>query len=111
MSKRLERVNELLYREISQLLLREFDFQNTLVTVAEVKTNADLREAKVIISVMPTEKAGSILRILERNIFELQQMLNKRLNMRPVPKIRFVIDKSGAIAQRIEGLLQEINKT
>lgn len=107
MSKRIERVNELLYREISQLFLRELDFQNTLVTITKVETSVDLREAKIMISVMPQEKSQTILQILKRNIFDLQQLLNKKLNMRPVPKICFKIDKSTIKAQHIEELLQK----
>jgi len=110
-SKRLERVNELLYREISQLILRELNFYNVLVSITKVETSADLREAKITFSAMPLEKTESALRILEKNIFDLQQLLNKKLKMRPVPKIRFEIDRSAAGAQRIEELLQKINKT
>ena len=110
MSKRLERVNELLHREISQLFLRELDFYNTLVTITKVETSVDLREAKIMISVMPYEKSQTALKVLEKNIFDLQQILNKKLKMRPVPKIRFEIDKLAAKAQYIEELLQKARK-
>lgn len=110
MTKRLQRINELLHREISQLLLCEFDFHQTLVTITKVETSADLRQAKIMISIMPIEKSQPVLQILERNIFQLQQLLNKKLKMRPVPKIQFVIDKSAANAQRIEELLQKIHE-
>jgi ribosome-binding factor A len=107
MSKRLERVNELLYREISQLFLRELDFQNALVTITKVETSVDLRESKIMISVMPMEKTQTALQVLEKNIFDLQQIINKKLRMRPVPKIIFKIDESAAKAQYIEELLQK----
>ena len=110
MSKRLERVNELLYREISQLILRQFSFPGVLATITKVEASPNLREAKIIISVMPLEKSQLVLKALKRNIFELQQLLNKKLKMRPVSKIRFEIDKAAPKAQRVEELLEEIKK-
>lgn len=110
MSKRLQRVNELLREEVSKLLLREIDFGQSLLTVTKVETSVDLKQAKIMISVLPEEKSQRALQILEKNIFHLQQLLNKKLNMRPVPKIYFQIDKSAVNAQRIEELLQKINE-
>src|SRR3989344_1924679 len=110
MTKRLERVNELIYREISQLILRELNFYNALVSITKVETSTDLREAKIMISVMPLEKSQTALQILEKNIFDLQQLLNKKLKMRPVPKISFEIDQSTAKTQHIEELLQKAKK-
>jgi ribosome-binding factor A len=48
MSQRLERVNELLRQEISKLLLREIDFVDILVTVTNVNTSPDLKQAKIL---------------------------------------------------------------
>jgi len=110
MSQRIQRVNQLIKQEISQLLLREIDFDNILVTVTNVETSADLRQTKIKISVMPTEKGEPVLRILERNIFQLQQILNKKLYMKIVPKIRFVIDQVEIKAQRIEEILGKTEK-
>jgi len=110
MSQRILRVNQLLKQEIGQSLLREIDFDGTLVTITEVDASDDLRQAKVKISVMPTEKSEQVLRILEKNIYHLQQILNKKLNMKTVPKIRFVIDQTEVKAQRIEEILEKMKK-
>ena len=108
MSIRLQRVNEVIKEEISQLLLREFDFDKNLVTITEVNTSPNLKQSKIKISVLPQENAKAIYIQLKKKIFDLQQALNKKLNMRPVPKISFIIDKNEAKAQRIEELLQQI---
>lgn len=110
MNNRIQRVNELLRKEISQLLLKEIDFGNALVTITKVDTSPDLRQAKIKISVMPDEQTERVLRILERNIFHLQQLLNKKLTMRIVPKIIFEIDEVEIKAQQVERLLQKIKK-
>jgi ribosome-binding factor A len=110
MSQRIQRVNQLLKQEISQLLLREIDFSDALVTVTQVDCSPDLRQAKIKISILPDEKAEQVLRIIEKNIYHLQQILNKKLNMKIVPKIIFEIDKTEADAQRIEEILDKISK-
>lgn len=110
MSNRLKKVNELLRHQISELLLKEVDFEGILVTLTRVETSTDLRQAKVGISVLPQEKKEVALRILQRNIFDLQQKLNKKLFMRPVPKIIFEIDKTEAKAQEVEEILGRIKK-
>jgi len=110
MSQRIQRVNQLIKQQISQLLLREIDFGNILVTVTNAEVSADLRQTKIKISVMPAEKGELVLRILERNIFHLQQILNKKLHMKIVPKISFAIDQAEIKAQRMEEILRRIKR-
>jgi ribosome-binding factor A len=110
MSQRIQRVNKLIKEQVSQLILKEIDFGGTLVTITEVDTAADLSQSKIKISVLPTEKTEQVLQILKKNIFQLQQTLNKKLTMRIVPKIIFEIDQAEAKAQRIEEILGQMKK-
>lgn len=110
-SKRIQRVNQLIKKELSHILLKEVEFpEDTLVTVTRVEASNDLREAKVYLSVLPENQAEKIIRILNYQIYNIQQFLNKRLNMRPIPKIRFLEEKETAEAGRIEELLEELKK-
>lgn len=110
MSERIKKVNELLKQEINQLLLREVDFQGAMVTIIDVDTSSDLKYAKVKIVVYPEKKTEQVFQTLERNIYDIQQGLNKRLhrNMKYVPKIKFVLDKVEQNAQEIEKTLSEM---
>ncbi len=65
--KRLERVNQLIKEEISMLLQRELkDPRLGFVTVTEVDVTADLKQAKVYVSVLgPEEKWVSSFQALE----------------------------------------------
>lgn len=111
MSKRIQRVNELLKRELSQLLLREMEFtKDVLVTVTRVAASDNLKEARAYISVMPEKESVRILRILGKKVYFLQQKINRRLRMRPVPQIRFLEEKETAEAGRIEELLEGLKK-
>ncbi len=109
MSKRLQRVNELLKREISKIILREVDFpEDALVTVTRVETLSGLKESKVWISVLPENQRAGVVKILNRQIYNLQQKINKLLKMRPIPKLKFIDEKEVQEAARIEELLGKI---
>jgi ribosome-binding factor A len=111
MSKRIQRVNQLIKREISQLILREIEFpEDTLITITRVNSTPDLREAKVFVSVMPEEKKVKAFVSLNRKIYQLQQKINKRLKMKIVPKLIFVEEEMTASAARIEKILEELKK-
>lgn len=111
MTKRIPQVNQLVKKELSQIILREIEFpQNVLVTVTRVETSGNLFETKVHISSIPFVKSKEVMAILNRNIYNLQQMLNKRLKMRPIPKIIFKEETETQIASRVEEILAKLKK-
>ena len=55
--KRLDRVNQLIKEEVSMLLQRELkDPRLGFVTVTDVETTKDLRQAKIYVSVLGTDE-------------------------------------------------------
>lgn len=96
-------------KELGQIILRKGEFsKNVLVTITRVETARNLIDAKVYVSVLPENQSQGILETLNRRIFRLQQLLNKRLRMRPIPKIQFIEEKATKEAGRIEELLEKI---
>mgnify|MGYP001560461547 FL=1 len=111
MKERVFQVNELIQKELGQILLRELEFpEDIFMTITRVEASPNLQEAKVYISVIPEGGGREVLKILKQNVFRLQQILNKRLRMRPVPKIRWMLHKELSKAQRVEGLLDTIQQ-
>ena len=111
MSNRIQRVNSLIKNELSQILLREIDLpRNVLVTLTHVETSVDLNQAKIYISVMPENQIDRVLKFLDRRIYDIQQELNKRLRMRPVPRIKFQKEEKTKEAARVEELLEEVKE-
>jgi len=109
MSKRIQRVNQLIKKELSQIILKEIEFSSdVLVTVTRVETTSNLIESKVYVSVMPEEKTSKVFQILNRQVYELQQKLNQRLQMRPIPRIKFIEEKETKEAGKIEEILEKI---
>jgi len=110
-TERILQVNELLQQELGIILLRELDVQqNTLVTLTRVDAAPNLQQAKIYISVMPEEKAKEVLKLLQKEVYGIQQLLNKRLNMRPVPRIEWVLEEKTKEAQEIEEILDKIKE-
>lgn len=109
MSYRILQINELIRHELSQLLVNEIEFpKGCLVTIIRVETSRDLRHAKIWISILPEGYTQKVLERLKREIGRLQFALNKKLTMKPLPRIRFVVDETEKKASDIETLLNKI---
>jgi len=109
--ERVPRVNQLIKKELNRIILREIDFpKDALVTITRVESSSNLIQVRVYVSVMPENKTGQVMSILSRDIYSIQQGLNKRLRMRPIPKIIFVEESTVREAAKIEEILEEIHK-
>ncbi len=111
MINRIQRVNQLIKKELALVLLREVDFpEKTLVTLTRVETSVDLQQAKIYISAIPENQILRVLQVLNSQIYRLQQSLNKRLKMKQIPRIKFAEEKETRQAGRIEEILEELKK-
>lgn len=108
MSHRIEQVNELIRKELAKIIVEEIEWLDCLATLTKVKTSVDLKYATVLVSVVPSNKSGSALALLKKNVYRLQKTLNKQVALRHVPKIRFELDFTEHEAQKIEKLLENI---
>ncbi len=110
MSKeRAQRFNGLIKKELGKIIFNFLDTKpGVLVTVTQVLTNPNLFTSDIYISVYPSSKAKEILDKLNHSIYQIQQLLNRKLEVRPVPKIRFVYDKNPEEASKIEQILEDI---
>jgi len=110
MSTRIDKVNSLLEHEVSKIILRDFNFSGHLITLTHIDTSPNLIQAKAYISVFPEDQTDKVIEVLNKGVYDVQQKINKLLNMRPIPKIKFVRDKEIAQASRIEELLEKIKE-
>ena len=108
MKHRLLRVNELLKRELSALLVREMTFENLLVTVNQVDVAPDLKSAHVYVSVLGSEGRKDVLPKLEANRAALQADLSKHVVLKYTPHLVFHLDDSIERGARVLEILQEI---
>jgi len=112
---RLKRVNELLRREIGAVLFQvvnEADFDLSSVTVTHVVTSANLRQARVLVSIR--DHAGErdrMLSLLRRHRVEIQQRINRDLTLKYTPKLSFELDTSLERGDHVLELLTELENT
>lgn len=107
--RRREKLNNLIREELSKILDREFEFPSeTMLTLTRVDMSPDGHYATVFFTVFRKEK--ETLDILEKNVYTTQQMLNRRMRVRPVPKIRFAIDEQEMNRESIEKSLSDLKK-
>jgi ribosome-binding factor A len=110
MVDRTDKINSLLEHEVGKIILREFYFPGTMITLTHVVTSANLIEAKVFISTYPEARLEEIVEILNRNVYGVQHQINRLLRMRPIPKLKFVKDKELAKVGKMEELLVKIKE-
>lgn len=108
-AKRLEKISELIKRELGSLVQSEFEHSaEQLLTVTEVTVANDLLTASVKVSIWPQDQSEKIFDNLTKQTGFFQHLLNRRLKMRPVPKIVFELDRRMAEAGRVEELLEKV---
>jgi len=110
MTHRIERINNLIRREISELLQRQVKDPRLggFVAVTEVSTSPDLKYAKIFISQIGGEEGNQeTLSVLAGASGFLRNELAKRLNLRRIPELSFQWDDS---IERGAHLLQLMDK-
>ena len=112
MSRRTERVGEMIREDVSALLLREIkDPAVGFVTVTDVDVTPDLSHAKVFVSVMGTpEERERSLDALNRARGFMRSELGKRAHLRTVPELVFRHDEASEKGNRIFELLEEMKR-
>ncbi len=108
MTRRSERVSELLRHELSQLIVRDLKDPRLsgIVSVTVVETTNDLKKARVSVSVMGSpEVQESAMKGINSASGFMRHELGKRLSLRYVPDLSFVLDHSLDQAEHIYQLL------
>ena len=95
MSRRIERLNSMIRRDVSELLRYEVKDPRVsgVVSVTQVNTSNDVQHAKVYVSVYGTlrEKEDTIAALQSAAGF-IRRQLRGRLETRHVPVLRFILD-------------------
>jgi ribosome-binding factor A len=109
--KRSERVGDLIREEVADLIMYKLkDPRIGFVTVTGVEMTADLKLARVFVSVMKEEERELTLEILNSSKNFIRSNLSKRLRMKFIPAIEFRLDTSLEYGFKIDRLLKEIKE-
>lgn len=109
MKHRLARVNELLKRELGDLLRREITFTAKLVTIQQVDVTPDLKHAHVFISIIGSEaeRYKSMSQLHDARP-QLQHELSRRVVLKYTPHLHFKLDEAAERGDRVLNLLNEL---
>ncbi len=110
MGLRREKLQELFKAEASAILQRELrDPRIGFVSVTEVQLSADLRHAKIFVSVLgdQTEKRRT-MEALDRAAGYVRSELGRRVSLRYTPEVLFRLDESIERGTRVVALLRRV---
>lgn len=110
-NNRMGRINEEIQRELSALLRTVKDPRvHGLVSITHVDTTADLRYAKVFVSVLDQSDSREVIRGLKSAGGYLRRELGRALSLRYTPELVFQADDSIDKGTHILKLLNDIDK-
>lgn len=109
MSKRIQRVNELLQREISEQLRQNYRNDAVRITISGVETSSDLRNTRIYYSVLGDEAdIRAAARLFRKIGKDLHQRVSRRVILKYFPNFEFVYDPSLERGANILDLLDEL---
>ena len=110
-SQRQLRVGELIKQSLGQIFLRDEAkvpiLETKNITVTEVRMSPDLKNARAYVIPLGGKDSEKTVNILTEFSHLIRKALSKKIEMRFLPKVSFVSDKSFDYAEKIEKLIQK----
>lgn len=109
MSNRTVRVNELIQRELNDILRRHYQSESVAVTITEVRVSPDLHDGRAFVAVVGSDEvAEQKLRWLRSKSQEIRMELGRRIVLKFLPKFEYVLDRTAIRGARILKVLDEV---
>jgi ribosome-binding factor A len=112
MTRRTERVNDLLREEISSIVHRDLKDPRLggLISITEVETSPDFRHARVFVSVMGTdeERVASLKALNSAAGFMRRELRGRLQSLRYLPELTFKLDDSIERGTRLSALINQV---
>ena len=110
-SQRQLRVGELIKQSLGQIFLRDEAKVPTLttksITVTEVRMSPDLKNARAYVIPLGGKDTDNTVNVLTKFSHLIRKALSKKIDMKFLPKVSFIGDKSFDYAEKIEKLIQK----
>ena len=110
-SQRQLRVGELIKQSLGQILLRDEakvpGLETKKITVTEVRMSPDLKNAKAYVIPLGGKDTEKTVNVLTEFSYLIRKALSKKIDMKFLPKVYFVGDKSFDYAEKIEKLIRK----
>jgi len=111
-NNRLDRINEELKRELSNIINYEVKNSNVtgMISVTKVKISPDLRFARVSVSMINSRNTKQTLAGLKAASGFIRSRIAEKMNLRVTPEFVFELDESLMYGERIDSILNDIMK-
>ncbi len=111
-NNRLNRINEELKREISNIINYEVTNSNVtgIISVTSVKISPDLRYARVYVSVLNSNNVKRTIAGLKSSSGFIRSRIAEKINLRVTPELVFELDESMQYGEKIDTILKDIMK-
>ena len=110
-SQRQLRVGELIKQSLGQIFLRDEaklpSLETKNITVTEVRMSPDLKNARAYVIPLGGKDTEQTVNLLKEFSHLVRKALSKKVDMKFLPKVSFVSDKSFDYAEKIERLIQK----
>ena len=110
-SQRQLRVGELIKQSLGQIFLRDEAklpvLETKNITVTEVRMSPDLKNARAYVIPLGGKDSEETVHVLTKFSHLIRKALSKKIEMKFLPRISFVSDKSFDYAEKIEKLIQK----
>ena len=110
-SQRQLRVGELIKQSLGQIFLRDEAklpvLETKNITVTEVRMSPDLKNARAYVIPLGGKDSEETVHVLTKFSHLIRKALSKKIEMKFLPRVSFVSDKSFDYAEKIEKLIQK----
>ena len=107
-SQRQLRVGELIKQSLGQIFLKDEAkvpiLETKNITVTEVRMSPDLKNARAYVIPLGGKDTENAVNILTKFSYLIRKTLSKKIDMKFLPKVSFVGDKTFYYAEKIEKL-------
>jgi ribosome-binding factor A len=111
-SNRIVRINELVQREISDILRQRHASEAVAITISEVRIAPDLRDGRVFVAVIgDADTVAERFRWLQRMAPEIREELAQRIVLKFLPHLTYVLDKSSDRVARLLRAMDEVGES
>lgn len=107
---RLNRINEELKKELSQIISYELKNPNVtgMISVTRAKITPDFKYAKVYVSILNSKNIQKTMDGLKESSGFIRSKIAQTINLRITPELVFELDDSLEYGEKIDAILKEL---
>lgn len=113
MGFRVEKLGELLKRDLGEIIQRDFQIEGTFVTVTQVRITPDLGIAKVYLSVFSSGRNNDVVfEYIDEKVPQIRHKLARRIRnqVRKIPELHFYADDTSDYVHKMERLFKKVDE-